>query len=107
MSVILCQRTCVSSFSLYIRFITTVVLASGARATPRSYIARYSVSLAGEEVVAYLLARGKAVAVSRESGEVDACSLAREGLLVSLAQADGFTSLSDLQPLAHWGGVLW
>ena len=37
-------------------------------------------SPAGEEAVAYLslLARGKAAAVTRESGEVAACSLARE-----------------------------
>ena len=35
-------------------------------------------SLAGEEVVAYSLARGKAAAVTRENGEVAACSLARE-----------------------------
>ena len=35
-------------------------------------------SLAGEEAVAYSLARGKAAAVTRESGEVAACSLARE-----------------------------
>ena len=32
----------------------------------------------GEEAVAYSLARGKAAAVTRESGEVAACSLARE-----------------------------
>ena len=36
-------------------------------------------SLAGEEAVTYLLAGGKAAAVIRESGEVAACSLAREG----------------------------
>ena len=35
-------------------------------------------SLAGEEGVAYSLARGKAAAVTRESGEVAVCSLARE-----------------------------
>ena len=35
-------------------------------------------SLAGEEAVAYSLARGKAAAVTRESGEVAVCSLARE-----------------------------
>ena len=35
-------------------------------------------SLAGEEAVAYSLARGKAAAVTRESGEVVACSLARQ-----------------------------
>ena len=35
-------------------------------------------SLVGKEAVAYSLARGKAVAVTRESGEVAACSLARE-----------------------------
>ena len=35
-------------------------------------------SLAGEEAVAYSQARGKAAAVTRESGEVAACSLARE-----------------------------
>ena len=35
-------------------------------------------SLVGEEVVAYSLARGKAAAVTRESGEVAACSLAQE-----------------------------
>ena len=35
-------------------------------------------SLAGEAAVAYLLARGKAAAVTWESGEVAACSLARE-----------------------------
>ena len=35
-------------------------------------------SLAGEEAVAYSLARGKAAAVTRESGEVVTCSLARE-----------------------------
>ena len=35
-------------------------------------------SLAGEEAVAYSLARGKAAAVTRENGEVAACSLARE-----------------------------
>ena len=35
-------------------------------------------SLAGEEAVAYSLARGKAATVTRESGEVAACSLARE-----------------------------
>ena len=35
-------------------------------------------SLAGEKAVAYSLARGKAAAVTRESGEVAACSLARE-----------------------------
>ena len=33
-------------------------------------------SLAGEEAVAYSLARGKAAAVTRESGEVAAHSLA-------------------------------
>ena len=33
-------------------------------------------SLAGEEVVAYSLARGKAAAVTQENGEVAACSLA-------------------------------
>ena len=43
----LCQCACVSSFSLYTRFIATVVLASGARATPRSYIARNMVSEVG------------------------------------------------------------
>ena len=31
-----------------------------------------------KEAVAYSLARGKAAAVARESGEVAACSLARE-----------------------------
>ena len=31
-----------------------------------------------EEAVAYSLARGKAAAITRESGEVAACSLARE-----------------------------
>ena len=36
-------------------------------------------SLAREEAVAYSLVGGKAVAVTRESGEVAACSLAREG----------------------------
>ena len=35
-------------------------------------------SLAGEEAVAYSLATGKAAAVTRENGEVVACSLARE-----------------------------
>ena len=35
-------------------------------------------SLAGEEVVAYSLARGSAAAATRENGEVAACSLARE-----------------------------
>ena len=35
-------------------------------------------SLAGEEAVAYSLARGKAAAVIRENGEVAACYLARE-----------------------------
>ena len=35
-------------------------------------------SLAGEEAVLYLLMRGKAAAVTRESGEVAAYSLARE-----------------------------
>ena len=34
-------------------------------------------SLAGEEAVSYSLARGKAAAVTRESGEVTAYSLAR------------------------------
>ena len=34
-------------------------------------------SLAGEETVSYSLARGKAAAVTRESGEVAAYSLAR------------------------------
>ena len=34
--------------------------------------------MAGEEAAAYSLARGKAAAVTRESGEVAACSLARE-----------------------------
>ena len=34
-------------------------------------------SLAGEEAVSYLLARGKAAAVTRESGEVAAYSMAR------------------------------
>ena len=34
-------------------------------------------SLAGEEVVSYSLARGKAAAVTRESGEVAVYSLAR------------------------------
>ena len=33
-------------------------------------------SLAGEEAVSYSLARGKAAAVTRESGEIAACSLA-------------------------------
>ena len=33
----------------------------------------------GEEAVAYSLAGGKAATVTRESGEVVACSLAREG----------------------------
>ena len=37
------------------------------------------VSGAGEEAVAYSLARGKAAAVTRESGEVEACSREREG----------------------------
>ena len=36
-------------------------------------------SLAGEEAVAYSLAGGKTATVTRESGEVAACSLAREG----------------------------
>ena len=36
-------------------------------------------SLAGEEAVAYSLAGEKAAAVTRESGEVAACSLEREG----------------------------
>ena len=36
-------------------------------------------SLEGEEAVAYSLAKGKAAAVTRESGEVAACSLARKG----------------------------
>ena len=35
--------------------------------------------LAGEEAVAYSLARGKAAAVTRESGVAAACSMAREG----------------------------
>ena len=35
-------------------------------------------SLAGKEAVAYSLARGKAAEIARESGEVAACSLARE-----------------------------
>ena len=35
-------------------------------------------SLAGEEAVAYSLVRGKAAAVTRESGEVAVCSLVRE-----------------------------
>ena len=35
-------------------------------------------SLAGEEAVAYSLARRKAATVTRESGEVAACFLARE-----------------------------
>ena len=34
--------------------------------------------LAGKEAVAYSLAGGKAAAVTRESGEIAACSLARE-----------------------------
>ena len=34
-------------------------------------------SLAGEEAVSYSLARGKAAAVTRESGEIAAYSLAR------------------------------
>ena len=34
-------------------------------------------SLAGEEAISYSLARGKAAAVTRESGEVAAYSLAR------------------------------
>ena len=42
-------------------------------------------SLAGEEVVAHSLARGKAAAVTRENGEVAACSLARERRQQSLA----------------------
>ena len=33
-------------------------------------------SLAGEEAVSYSLARGKAATVTRESGEIAACSLA-------------------------------
>ena len=36
-------------------------------------------SLAGEEAVVYSLAGGKAAAVTRDSGEVAACFLAREG----------------------------
>ena len=39
---------------------------------------RHAWSLAGEEAVAYSLARGKAAAVTQESGEVAACSLAHE-----------------------------
>ena len=51
-------------------------------------------SLAGVEAVAYSLARGKAAAATRESGEVAACSLARERRL-----PDG----SHLQ-LLNWAG---
>ena len=36
------------------------------------------VILAGEEVVAYSLVRGKAAAVTREGGEVAACSLPQD-----------------------------
>ena len=36
-------------------------------------------SLEGEEAVAYSLAKGEAAAVTRESGEVAVCSLARKG----------------------------
>ena len=45
-------------------------------------------SLAGEEAVSYSLARGKAAAVTRESGEVAAYSLARA---VSCRAAPGQT----------------
>ena len=47
--------------------------------TKRSKHRTHAWSLAGEEAVAYSLARGKAAAaVTRESGEVEACSLAQE-----------------------------
>ena len=38
----------------------------------------HALSLAREEAVVYSLVRGKAAAVTRESGEVAACFLARE-----------------------------
>ena len=41
-------------------------------------------SLAGEEAVLYSLARGKAAAVTRESGEVAAYSLAQQSLALAL-----------------------
>ena len=44
-------------------------------------------SLAGEEAVSYSLARGKAAAVTRESGEVAAYSLARACSLLHLGRA--------------------
>ena len=50
----------------------------GGHGRPPSNHRTHAWSLAVEEAVAYSLARGKAAAVARESGEVAAYSLARE-----------------------------
>ena len=50
-------------------------------------------SLAGEEAVSYSLARGKAAAVTRESGEVAAYSLARAVSCIGFTRLQSLTSV--------------
>ena len=61
-------------------------------------------SLAGEEAVSYSLARGKAAAVTRESGEVAAYSLARavSCTWAVLSQRENTETVAKLpQPAQH------
>ena len=58
--------TCLTTYAVY-----------GRRSHEMKQTQTHAWSLAGEEAVAYSLAREKAAAVTRESGEVAACSLAR------------------------------
>ena len=65
-------------------------------------------SLAGEEVVAYSLAGGKAAAVTRERGEVATCSLVREGrrrqsLVVGPGQRENFETVANQKQLPSAG----
>ena len=54
-------------------------------------------SLAGEEAVSYSLARGKAAAVTRESGEIAAYSLAR-GKAAAVTRETGEIAAYSLAP---------
>ena len=54
-------------------------------------------SLAGEEAVSYSLARGKAAAVTRESGEIAAYSLAR-GKAAAVTRESGEIAAYSLAP---------
>ena len=53
--------------------------------------------MAGEEAVAYSLARGKAAAITRENGEVAACSMVRAVSCTWAAQGQR----EDTEPIAN------